>query len=494
MQHKLLPLLLFACVACAPVQAQSHRPYERGEFTFKTEKMKDANGEYAQVKVGAYVGKKLIREKTYELVPAVSENVAEYLGSVSEEDINFDGYPDVDVYLGYMGGFANNIYHEGWLWDQTTHSFVDAEGYGGIGDPVCDSEKKYICTILSNGPDHRVTTYYRWRGNRLQEYLTNTWAIEGDDYVDFSGLLNAPCYRFDAKLDGRIPVNIVFQKNDAGIVAGYIYYPRAKRPAPIIIRGSVSQNGGTDYYRLSEYMPDGHITGEISLKVKADEYYYGGTMEGEWTNPETKTPMAMQGLTFSREMPKWFTKSLLEPESKPQNLDEMPKTAIRQPNAHFNHAVYINVDRPSADEGEVEAICSVWLADEKVGTVMKVCVTNPMAELQWSRMKGRDADGVDVPITQIAAADKAYIAPGDVSKVIVEGCPDSRNIWTYIIDPYAQTAIQLPSTEGVVSLDWEKKEIIAASYGYDDDGRYSVKKAYSLEGKFLRRVGEKERE
>ena len=30
--------------------------------------------------------------------------------------------------------------------------------------------------------------------------------------------------------------------------------------------------------------------------------------------------------------------------------------------------------------------------------------------------------------------------------------------------------------------------------GYDDDGRYSVNKAYSLEGKFLREIGGKERE
>lgn len=180
--------------------------------------------------------------------------------------------------------------------------------------------------------------------------------------------------------------------------------------------------------------------------------------------------------------------------SKTEPIAEMPKTAVRQPDAHFQHAVYVNVDRPSANEGEIEAVCSVWLADERTGTVIKVCVTNPMAELQWERMKGRDADAVDVPITQIAAADRAYLVPGDVSKVIVEGCPDNRNIWTYIIDPYTQTAKQLPSTEGVVSLDWEKKEIIAASYGYDDDGRYSVKKAYSVDGKFLRRVGEKERE
>ena len=55
-------------------------------------------------------------------------------------------------------------------------------------------------------------------------------------------------------------------------------------------------------------------------------------------------------------------------------------------------------------------------------------------------------------------------------------------------------AKQLPSSEGVISLDTDKREIIAASYGYDSDGRYTVNKAYSVEGKFLRIVGDKERE
>ena len=182
------------------------------------------------------------------------------------------------------------------------------------------------------------------------------------------------------------------------------------------------------------------------------------------------------------------------PQEKQLGISEMPKTAVRQENAHFQYAVYVNVDKPASGEGEMDAVRSVWLADERTGTVIKVCVTNPMAEVQWSKMSSKDADGVSVALTQIAAADKAMIAPGDVSKVIVEGCPDGRNIWTYIIDPYQGTAIQLPSTEGVVSLDWEKKEIVAASYGYDDDGRYSVNKAYSLDGKFLRMVGGKERE
>ena len=60
------------------------------------------------------------------------------------------------------------------------------------------------------------------------------------------------------------------------------------------------------------------------------------------------------------------------------DIDEMPKTTVRQPDAHFQHAVYVNIDKPASGEGEMDAVYSVWLADERTGTVIKVCVTNPM--------------------------------------------------------------------------------------------------------------------
>lgn len=65
---------------------------------------------------------------------------------------------------------------------------------------------------------------------------------------------------------------------------------------------------------------------------------------------------------------------------------------------------------------------------------------------------------------------------------------------TRIIDSDSHTAIQLPSTEGVQHLEWEKKEIVTASYGYDNEDRYSYQQVFSLDGKFLRRTGEIERE
>ena len=182
--------------------------------------------------------------------------------------------------------------------------------------------------------------------------------------------------------------------------------------------------------------------------------------------------------------------------SKAQTLDikQMPATAVRQQGSFFQYAVYINEDKPESDEGAMDAVKSVWLANERVGTVEKVCVTNPQAPAVWQQMNTPEANAVDVPITNIAAADKAWVVITDMTKVIVEGCPDGRNIYTYIIDTENHTAKQFPSTEGFIKAHWDKKEIVLGFYGYDDSGRYSYKRIYSLDGRFIRNTGEIERE
>ena len=86
-------------------------------------------------------------------------------------------------------------------------------------------------------------------------------------------------YRFDTKLDGRIPVSIVLAVN----------------------------------YFLREYQDDGTITGIIYLQTK------NRTTTGSWTNPKTRKELPMKNLTSSREKPKWFTGSVLTPED-PGNI------------------------------------------------------------------------------------------------------------------------------------------------------------------------------
>ena len=171
------------------------------------------------------------------------------------------------------------------------------------------------------------------------------------------------------------------------------------------------------------------------------------------------------------------------------DLSELPASAEEQDRI-FNHVLYVNVEKEPNEE-DSEGIYSVWVADERWDKLRRVLTTNPTAVAPWEQMSGKKANGVEVPMHLIAAASSAQYASEDLSKIVVEGCPDGRNIWTYIIDLNKRTAIQLPSTEGVQEIDLEKGEIIAASYGYyPEGGRYTVNKAYSLEGKFLRQVSD----
>lgn len=310
-------ILLLVAALLLPLTVQAQQ-YKREDFSFKSTKVKNAEGEMTHVKVGTYAGGRLIQEFTIELPGEPMETTAESVGEITEPDLNFDGYPDVRIYLGYFGAHPNDTYSEVLLWSQEQHRFVQAEGYSDLPDPMEDEKTHLLTTSLRSGPDHRVTDYYRWNGNKIEHLLSHTWAIEDDDDVDIIGVLNLPCYRIRGDLDGKIPVIIVFQKTEDDILGGYIYYPRAKRPAPILIVGSVTHYGGTDYYHLREYQPDGIISGVIRLKVKEEDGYML-EWEGTWTNPKTKKEMKIASIFFDREIPKWFTQSVLKPED-PGNI------------------------------------------------------------------------------------------------------------------------------------------------------------------------------
>ncbi len=299
---KKISFLVVLCLCLiSGAKAQNSKQYERKDFSFKITKEKNADGYVNIVNLSTYVGSQLINKYTYEVLSPLPEDMSEQIGHISEDDINFDGYPDISIYLGNIGGGANNTQNEALLWNQALHSFVKAEVYNEIGEPQLDSKTKTIFTVTNSYVD--VTkTYYRWEGNKLVEYLSETAKIEDAKVIDFSGMLNLPLYRLDAKLNGRTPVIITFQKDKEGVVAGYIYYPRAKHPAPIMIKGVFDR--GT--YDLRERQPDGSTTGYICLKCDKDQNW-----SGSWANPTTHKELKLTDIFFSHEAPEWFTKSLL---------------------------------------------------------------------------------------------------------------------------------------------------------------------------------------
>lgn len=299
---KKIPFLVVLCLCLITgAKAQNSKQYERKDFSFKITKEKNADNYVNKVNLSTYVGSQLINKYTYEVLSPLPEDPSDAIGAVSEEDINFDGFPDIDINLGYRGaGSANNIQHEALLWNQQQHAFVKTVGYNDIGEPQLDPKNKVVFTVINSYTD--VTkTYYRWNGNKLVEYLSETAKIEDDKVIDFSGMLNFPLYTLEAKLNGRTPVIIAFQKDEKDIVAGYIYYPRAKNPAPIMIKG-IYDNGT---YDLRERLNDGTTTGYICLKCDKDENWSGG-----WANPTTHKELKLTDISFSHEAQKWFTKSL----------------------------------------------------------------------------------------------------------------------------------------------------------------------------------------
>ena len=93
---------------------------------------------------------------------------------------------------------------------------------------------------------------------------------------------------FSGKMGGKISVIIAFDYhvNNETCPAGYIYYPKAKNPAPILIVGDYLQE--ENVFVFNEYQPDGTISGTLTIKVDGFKLADGPYIaEGEWTNPKT---------------------------------------------------------------------------------------------------------------------------------------------------------------------------------------------------------------
>ena len=143
--------------------------------------------------------------------------------------------------------------------------------------------------------------------------------------------------------------------------------------------------------------------------------------------------------------------------------------------------LYVNVDGVGSENGQ----WSVWLRDKNTGFVTYLFATENTAEPRWDQMQ--DGNGIKVPIDLIAAGDcsTAHFIPWDADKILVEGCPDGRNVWSYIIDIQTKEAIQLPTNEGLIAIDPGKREIHMSHYLYHPEGgRYSVERVYTIDGKF----------
>ena len=160
----------------------------------------------------------------------------------------------------------------------------------------------------------------------------------------------------------------------------------------------------------------------------------------------------------------------------------LPNTAV-QKDENAEIILYTNLDIAATEDSNSQT--SVWMKYKKSGKVRFLFNTNNDAKPRWEEMK--DGNGITVPIEDIAAGecDNCRLIPWDKDKIFVEGCPDSRNIWSYIYDIRNQNAVQLPSTEGLLDIDAANRLFNMSLYRYHPEGgRYSVKRSYTIDGKY----------
>lgn len=136
--------------------------------------------------------------------------------------------------------------------------------------------------------------------------VVQTWAQDDPPYY-FKGLLN-----------GRIQVEIAFETGNHNIVAGYIYYPKAKNPAPILIAGHISYDDTSSDVYFREFQPDGTVTGHIHFSFTEVEGDYE-FVSGQWTNPKTLKDMPFSRMASQFRKPAWYPSSPLTPED-PGNI------------------------------------------------------------------------------------------------------------------------------------------------------------------------------
>lgn len=150
-----------------------------------------------------------------------------------------------------------------------------------------------------------------------------------------------------------------------------------------------------------------------------------------------------------------------------------------------NVVVFLN----NEDTNETPQV-SLWLRYKRINKEKKLLITHPHARRDWQTYEG----SVSIPVDSIATISKVtIISYGDKPvKLLVEGCPDYRNVETFIVSENCKDAICLPTNGGLLGIADEEYALIMQSYDYYDcGGRFSVITAFDAKGNMLGRMNVK---
>lgn len=106
------------------------------------------------------------------------DEAANYVDDVT--DINFDGIPDLQIYIGLNAVGRVSEYYAGFVWDDEDKCFAMVPGYDEISNPVVHPDTKTITSTARTDAVEVTTWTFAWEGGHL-EIIDETTDTFGDE-------------------------------------------------------------------------------------------------------------------------------------------------------------------------------------------------------------------------------------------------------------------------------------------------------------------------
>lgn len=143
---------------------------KRDAWSFKHRFSKDEDEWLSDIYVDGYVdGKKTDFHFEEQLMGAFNEEQEKLLSWVTDEDINFDGVPDLLIYVGLTHN-ASSLY-KAYVWNPETRQFYPVEAFDEIQEADFDAKAKTI-TSTARDLDNVYIDTYKWKNGILTKVST----------------------------------------------------------------------------------------------------------------------------------------------------------------------------------------------------------------------------------------------------------------------------------------------------------------------------------